>query len=107
MRRQRLLLVAGSEQRTLLNDCPNTTAASARARELKSECASEQAGAELLHRVFVFDREGNQLITLERCRNPRWVADGVMMCSEESVAPDGKLKLRDKRVNTATLPRDR
>jgi hypothetical protein len=102
-RRQRLLLVDGSEQRKLLDDCQSADAANLRAGRLTFECASEQAGAELMHRVFVFDREGNQLVALERCRDPRWVADGVVVCSEESVGPDGTLKLRDKRVNTQRL----
>jgi hypothetical protein len=105
-RRQRLLLVGGSEQRTLLGDCPGADAASVRAGRLAFECASEQAGAELLHRVFVFDQEGRQLVALERCRDPRWVADGVVVCSDESIGPDGTLRLTE-RLNSVALPRHR
>jgi hypothetical protein len=102
-RRERVILADASspQRKTLENDCPSAGAFTAHRGRIAFECAREQAADELLHSVLAFDADGAKLADIPHCRSPRWSGEDVLVCGEESVGSDGRLKLRAKRSNLA------
>ena len=70
----------------------------ARDGKLAFQCGDSIAADELLHKVLVFDGD-KQVAAVSSCRKPRWTGPAALVCSSESVAPDGKIKLRAKKVS--------
>lgn len=102
-RRERVILVESQERRVVLeNNCPSPGPVVSQHGRVAFHCAREQAGDHLLHNTLVFDSAGKKIMEVERCRNPRWQSESVIVCDEESVGPDGQLKLRAKRVILAS-----
>ena len=98
-RRERVILAESSERRVVLeNNCPSPGPVVMQHGRCAFHCVREQAGGHLLHNVLVFDSEGKKHMEIQRCRNPRWHNDSVVVCEEETVGPDGQLKLRAKQV---------
>jgi hypothetical protein len=97
-RQVRVILVGGSGRgKTLDDDCFTPERFKSRDGLIAFQCASEEAGDQLLHIVVVFDKDGKQLANVNHCRNPNLPNDATATCSEESYGPRG-LKLRPKRV---------
>lgn len=44
------------------------------------------------------DANGEKLLEIERCQNPKWVNETTVACYEESVGSDAELKLAKKRT---------
>jgi hypothetical protein len=104
-RRERIVWIGASNQPvTLADDCMSPGGATERRGRLALHCGGELAADELLHSVLVFDATGKRIAEIKRCRSPRWVADDAISCSEESVGPDGGLKLRARRVSVELPP---
>jgi hypothetical protein len=98
-RRERIVVAGAADQRRVLEDnCPSPGWPVVQQGRLAFHCAREQAGEHLLHTVLVFDAMGNSLMQIARCREPRWSASQTISCDEESVGPDGRLELKEKRV---------
>lgn len=103
-RRERVSLIdAAGSRKVLQEQCMDAGHASSQHGNLIFQCAREQAGVQLLHSVLAFDAAGRKLVEMERCRNPRWQAERVIACDEENVDADGRLNLRSKLTQLATL----
>jgi hypothetical protein len=64
-------------------------------------CARETAGDHQFHQVQVLDSGSGRIIrTVDRCRDPKFVADAELTCEAEAVGADGALKLSTKRVSS-------
>lgn len=100
-RRERVLLPQGSTSKPIQNDCPSAGAFSARAGRIAFQCAREQAADALLHEVVVVGPDGGTLATVEQCRAPRWLSPDRIACDAETVGADGRLLLREQRVELA------
>lgn len=104
-RRERVSVIDAAGGRVLLQEqCVDAGRASVQRGDLVFQCAREQAGVELLHSVLAFDAAGHKVAEIVHCRNPRWQGERAIVCDEESVDADGRLKLRRKLTPLATLP---
>jgi len=97
-RRERVVLAGGTDKRVLVNDCPSPDGFTANRGRVAFACAREQAGDELLHSVLVFGTAGDKVADIPHCRKPRWSGGATVVCDEESVNAQGRLKLRAKRI---------
>ena len=98
-KRTRLALLSGGSTVILTQDCSMPSGISGRKDLIAVQCVVAQAADNLLHDVLVFGPAGRHLLTVPRCREPRWSADNVLQCSEESVDANGVLQVSSKRVN--------
>jgi hypothetical protein len=84
-RQVRVILVGGpGKGKTLDDDCFTPERFKSRDGLIAFQCASEEAGDQLLHIVVVFDKDGKQLANVNNCRNPNLPNDATVTCSEES-----------------------
>lgn len=97
-RRTRLELLTGGSRLVLTESCVMPAGSSGRRGLVAVQCVVEQAADNLLHDVMVFGAAGQHLLTVSRCREPRWSSDTTIQCKEESVDADGVLSLKRKRV---------
>jgi hypothetical protein len=99
-RRERVILAESANKRIVLEEnCFNPGSLATSKGHIAFDCAKEQAGDHLLHSVVVFDETGKKLKEIERCRRPRWTSDVVLVCEEESVDADGRLKLAPRSLS--------
>ena len=85
----------------LREQCPAAAHIDERYGNVAFQCVGEQAGAQLLHTVHVYDRDGRALAEVARCRNPRWAARDVVRCDGERVDAAGHLHLTPRRIPVA------
>jgi hypothetical protein len=98
-RRERVVLVAPSGKRTVLEDgCSGPSPAVTDTGRIAFSCAREQAGDNIIHSVEVYDTAGRKLKSVDRCRNPKWDPKAALVCDAESFGPGGELVLRRMRV---------
>ncbi|HXV24409.1 MAG TPA: hypothetical protein VED46_09135, partial [Alphaproteobacteria bacterium] len=79
-------------------DCADAGGFAAHDGLVAFHCAREAAAGRPLHSVVVFDGHGKRRAEFKRCRDPSWSGDHVLVCQEETVTPEGGLKLRTKRI---------
>lgn len=91
------LAEGGGKLEALAESCSPAEAFAAREGKLAFQCGDSVAADELLHKVLVFDGD-KQVAAVSSCRKPRWTGPAVLVCSSESVGPDGKIKLKAKKV---------
>ncbi len=84
----------------LAESCSPAEAFAARDGKLAFQCGDSIAADELLHKVLVFDGY-KRVAVVSSCQKPRWVASAALVCSSESVGPDGTIKLRPKTISLA------
>ncbi|RNC67172.1 MAG: hypothetical protein ED859_15835 [Desulfuromonadales bacterium] len=102
-RRERVILAESSDKRRVLEEnCPSPGRVAMRHGRVAFHCVREEAADNLIHNVVVFDTTGEKLAEIKRCRNPKWLNELVIECEEESVGPDGQLKLRT--IRSSPLP---
>lgn len=103
-RRERVILASPTGKRTVLEEnCIDPGPMATEKGRIAFHCVREQAGDHQFHGVMVFDRSGEKLAEILRCRDPKWCGGQAIECREESVGPDGALTLRTKRT---PLPRE-
>ena len=91
------LAEAGGKLKALAESCSPAEGFVARDGKLAFQCGDSVAADELLHKVLVFDRD-HQIAAISSCRQPRWTGPATLVCSSESVGPDGRIKLRAKKI---------
>jgi hypothetical protein len=101
-RRVRVIVPLAGGRRVLEDSCFGFASPAALNGQVAFQCAREEAGEQVLHTVMAFDAAGNRLAAAPRCREPRWVDEHTVSCSEESVGPDGTLQLRAKRIELSS-----
>ncbi len=92
------LAEGGGKLKALAESCSPAEAFAAREGKLAFQCGDSIAADELLHKVLVFDGD-KQVAAVSSCRKPRWTGPAALICSSESVGPDGRVKLRAKKVS--------
>lgn len=101
-RRERVILAYPSGKRRVLEEhCIGPGPIVTEKGRIAFHCARGEAGKHLIHDVVVFDKSGEKLAEIQRCRGPKWRGRQTIECREESVGHDGTLTLRAKRT---TLP---
>jgi hypothetical protein len=89
--------VETADKRTILEEnCPNPGRMATLHGRIAFHCVREEAADHLIHNVSVFSKAGEKLAEIKRCRNPEWSDEFVIKCDEESVGPDGQLRLKVK-----------
>jgi hypothetical protein len=103
-RRVTVILASGhGKGKVLTDDCGWPERFKEHDGQIAFQCAGAEAGDQLLHTVLVFDANGSQLAKVEQCRNPTLPDGTTVICSEESVNANGRLKLRSARVPLTLL----
>lgn len=98
-RRERVILAESRGKRMVLEEnCPDPGRMATLHGRIAFHCVREEAAGHLIHNVSVFDKTGEKLAEIEKCRHPEWSGEFVIKCEEESVGPDGQLGLRLKHV---------
>ncbi|QWV94204.1 hypothetical protein KP004_03150 [Geomonas oryzisoli] len=93
-RRERVVLVGQKGQRHLLQEnCVTPEKFTVRREMFAYQCALEQAGDELLHKVVVFSMDGKKMEEIKHCRSPVLTQKGTIACESEAVNADGRLSL--------------
>lgn len=101
-RRERAIIAKPPNTRlTLEENCVSPGRAAVDHGRIVFHCAREQAGDTLLHSTLVFGASGKKLMEIQHCREPKWLNERTVACDAESVGPDGKLKLHEKRIDLA------
>jgi hypothetical protein len=83
--------------KALAESCSPAEAFTTRDGKVAFQCGDTIAADELLHKVLAFDGD-KQVAAVSSCRKPRWTGPAALVCSSESVGPDGRIKLRAKKV---------
>lgn len=106
-RRERVILAEPPDKRMVLEEnCPDPGRVVTLHGRIAFHCVREEAAEHLIHNVTVIGKAGEKLAEIKRCRNPEWSDEFVIECEEESVGPDGKLRLKSKRTEaSSTLKR--
>jgi hypothetical protein len=91
------LAEGGGKLKALAESCSPAEGFAVRDGKLAFQCGDSVAADELLHKVLVFDGD-KQIAAVSSCRTPRWTGPAALACRSESVGPDGKIKLRTKKV---------
>lgn len=103
-RRERVILAESRGKRMVLEEnCPDPGRMATLHGRIAFHCVREEAASHLIHNVTVFGKAGEKLAEIERCRNPEWSGEFVIKCEEESVGPDGQLRLKSKRTEVGLL----
>jgi hypothetical protein len=98
-RRERVVLGEGRGRTMVLEEqCARAGKVAAAGERIAFECATEEAGDQLMHTVMAFDESGHKLKETPHCRNPRWDTKNVLGCEAESVGADGRLRLERTRA---------
>lgn len=98
-KRERVLLGPAFGDPLLLDeDCADAGGFSVQDGLVAFHCGREFVAGHLLHAVTVFDRHGKRRAEFNRCRDPYWSGDHVLVCQEEAITPEGDLKPRTKRI---------
>ncbi|MBJ6750990.1 hypothetical protein [Geomonas anaerohicana] len=94
-RRERVVLVGPKGQRHLLEEnCVSPERFTVSQNIFACQCAVEQAGDELLHKVVVFSMNGRKIKEVKNCRHPVLTDARKLSCESEAVNADGRLTLR-------------
>jgi hypothetical protein len=93
-----ILAIGQGKGKVLTDDCGWPERFKEHDGQIAFQCAGAEAGDQLLHTVLVFDADGSQVAKVEQCRNPTLPGGATVICSEESVNANGRLKLRPTRV---------
>lgn len=102
-KRERVVLANRSGRRVVLdNDCVSPSGAITQHGYVAFECVRGLASDNVVHGVLVFDDAGRKLLEAGRCRDPKWAGDRVIACDAEQVNANGKLDLRNKRINVVS-----
>ena len=83
---------------TLEENCIGPDRAVIAHERIAFQCVTEQTPNALLRSVFVFNANGEKIMEIERCQNPKWVNETTVACYEESVGSDAELKLAKERT---------
>ncbi len=98
-RRERVVLAQAPGKTAVLDEqCLRAGKAVVQAGRIAFDCATEQAGDQLLHVVKAFEESGNKLTEVQHCRNPRWENKNLLQCEGEAVGADGKLVLTPRQT---------
>ncbi|MBL8471199.1 MAG: hypothetical protein JNM98_05310 [Rhodocyclaceae bacterium] len=93
-RRTRLLLAGGGAPQQLLSEhCSDPAGVVTQGGKFALQCAREQAGPHVLHSVLAFAADGARLGEIAHCRDARWDGTKRLVCAQESVTAEGKLRL--------------
>lgn len=99
-RRERVMLANSPNKHIALDEnCVSPGQAVVDRGRIAFHCAREQAGDSLLHSVLVFKATGEKLMEIQHCRNPKWYNERTIGCEAETVGPNGKLRLNEKRTD--------
>lgn len=97
-RRERVILASPDKRIVLEEHCPNPGRIATLHGRIAFHCVREEAADHLIHNVTVFDKTGEKLAEIKRCRNPEWSDEFAIKCEEESVDSDGQLRLKIRRT---------